>query len=447
MPVPVRDRPESGAVALLLLVLWAPLPLASNRPWSAALLAVGLFALAAWAAARTDGPLVPRDGLARAAGALGLVVLAWVGVQAAPGLGAGAQPWRDMAALTGRAPWGSLSMTPWETAADAVRLAAYATAALLGAALLREASCRVMVMRALALWVATLAAYALADLASGSYRIGWMDKWIYQDVATATFVNRNAWCVYAGIGAAAGLLAAGGAATSRTRRLWQGGAAVCLLGALFSESRWGLACVAAGLAALALLRPGPPPWRALLTGAGAVAAAPLVMWATGHGRFLGRLEPATVLGDLRWDLYRVTLDAIAAAPWTGHGLGSYPVLYHQVRDPALSDAVVFHAHAVPLELMAELGVPAALALMAAYGVLVWRAARRARATGEPLARLAAAAGIMAGLHGLLDFSLQIPALAVTVLVLLGAACPATPPSAPAPRPARGHGAPASVPAP
>jgi O-antigen ligase len=425
------------SLAVVGLLLWAPLPLASNRPWSAALLALGLFLVAAWTAARTPAPLIPRDQGARMAGGAFLAALGWALAQAAPGLGAGLDHWADMAALTGRAPWGSLSLMPAATAEGALRLAAYATAAWLGATVMVEPAARSLLPRALAIGIALLALYALADLALGAYRIGWVKKWIYQDVATATFVNRNAWCVYAGLGAAAALVA------SRLW-LWRALAAVCLLGALFSESRWGLVSVAAGLAALAVMRPGHPPWRALAAGAVALALAPLVLWATGHGRFLARLDPAHVLGDLRWDLYRVTLDAIAAAPWTGHGLGSYPVLYHHIRDETLADALVFQAHSVPLELMAELGIPAALALMAAYALMVARAARHARATGDPLARLGAAAGITAGLHGLLDFSLQTPALAVTVLVLLGAARPA---SAPAPRPAPAHGAPTPAPDP
>jgi O-antigen ligase len=148
-----------------------------------------------------------------------------------------------------------------------------------------------------------------------------------------------------------------------------------------------------------------------------------------------------VLGDLRWDLYRVTLEAIGRHPWTGHGLGGFPDLYARIRDDALGEADVWQAHSVPLELVAELGLPAAAALMAAFALLAWSAWRRARVDGAPVARLAVAGAVMAGAHGLLDFSLQMPALAVTVLALLGAgAMPPRPPArwddrAPAPVPA------------
>ncbi|KAA5605765.1 O-antigen ligase family protein [Roseospira marina] len=440
------------AALCLLLLVWAPLPLASNRPWSAALLALGLFGLAALVGAVGEARrMIPADRPARLAAVLARAVLLWAVVQALPGLGASRPVWEGFETLTGRAPWGSLSETPVATAEGALRLAAYLTAAGLGAALLSDDAVGRRAVRALALWITVLSVYALADLATGSYRIGWIDKWIYQDVATGPFVNRNAWCVYAGIGAAAALLASGMASGPRGRWLWRGAGVVCLAGALFSESRWGLVSVAAGLSALGLVRPGRPPWRHLTVGALVLAVAPLGLVATGRARFLDRLDPAYVVGDLRWDLYRVTLEAVQAAPWTGYGLGSFPVLFHHIRDATLAEALVFQAHSVPLELMAELGVPAALGLMAAYGLLVVRAAWVARCTGAPMARLGAAAGIMAGGHALLDFSLQTPALAVTVLACLGAAgpLPSAPgcASAPAPSPGPAPRAPTPVPAP
>ncbi|MBB4285829.1 O-antigen ligase family protein [Roseospira goensis] len=443
LPVLRADRPPGPPrlVPLAAILVWAPLPLASNRPWSTALLLLLLFALAAWSAMRGDRPPPTRAGAC--AFTLAGIAVTWALVQAAPGLGTALPHWQDLAALTGRPPWGALSLTPVSTVEGTLRLIGYGTAAWLGAAVLGPPAARLGLMRVLAAGTAGLAIYALADLLSGSHRIGWIDKWIYQDVATATFVNRNAWCVYAGLGAAAALVAAGAAVTRQRRRLWQAAAALTLVAALLSESRWGLVSVAAGLGTLALLRPGRPPWRALAAGGTALLAAPLGLAALGWDRLLARLDPVLVLGDLRWDLYRVTLEAIAAAPWTGHGLGSYPVLYHHIRDAALAEALVLEAHSVPLELLAELGIPAALALMGAYVVLVAAAVRRARRHGDPVARLAAAAGVMAGLHGLLDFSMQTPALAVTVLVLLGAgATPSTPPgparspapAAPAPPP-------------
>jgi O-antigen ligase len=441
--MPNRPRfPNPDVTALIAVLAWAPLPLASNRPWSTALLMMMVFGLAATVSlcgSRALWSPERRLALALFAGAFG-----WALVQAAPGLGPAQPHWDALHTLTGQPPWRSLSITPWATADDALRLAGYATAAWLAAVVLGSTADRKAVIQALAGVGAVLALYALIVQVSGSHTIWWWKKWIYQDVTTATFVNRNTYCVYAGIGVAAALMAAREASRAPTRWGWRLAAGLGLLAAVLTESRWGLVCVAAGLAGLALLRPGPPPWRAVGIGVAALTAAPVALMLAGQGRFFARLDPSFVLGDVRWDIYRVTLDAIRAAPWTGHGLGSYPVLYHHVRDDTLSDVLVFQAHSVPLELATELGIPAALALMGAFLLLVWEAARRAHRTGDPLLRLAAAAGIMVGLHGLLDFSMQTPALAVTALVLLGAGASPTA-HAPARSPAHADPAPPRAP--
>ncbi len=426
--------PPPPALGLLAVLAWAPWPLASNRPWSAAGLTAAVFALAAWTAWRGErGPGLDR--ISRLAALLALAAIGWALVQALPGLGQDRAVWRGLKALTGVPSWGSLSATPWATLEGAVRLIGHATAAALGARLLADPAARGWLAPVLAANGGVLAVYGLGTHLTGSFTILWFDKWIYQDVVTASFVNRNAWCVYAGLAAAAALLCAEGSGPGRARLGWGTLAAVILMAAVLSESRWGLVAVLLGLGVLWLTsrRIGRLPGPAL--GLAGLAAAPLGLALLGQSRFLGRLDPAVLPGDLRWPLYRVTVDAIAAHPWTGHGLGSFPDLYARIRDQSLSDALVWQAHSVPLELALDLGLPAALALMGAFVLLTWGAWRRARQDGDPVARLAVAAGVMGGVHALLDFSMQTPALAVTVLVLLGAAnrpAPATPPGPRAP---------------
>ena len=415
------SRPALGLCALL---AWAPLPLASNRPWSLALLLAGFFVLAAWVAARLPETRPAWTSAQRLALAGAVWTVVWALAQATPGLGGGLAHWADLAALTGRPPWGSLSIDPMATVDGALRLTGYATAAWLGAALFGgDPRHRLLLVRTLAVVGAGLAVYALVVLASGTQTIGWLEKWTYHDVATATFVNRNAYAVYAGVAVAAALVAAREAAAARARWIWRGCAVLGMAAMILTESRWGLASVLTGLVALALIRPPghAVPWRGLVAGGVAVIGlVPILLWMTGRGRWLERLEPAYLLGDLRWDLYRVTVTAIQEVPWTGHGLGTFPVLYHRLRDETLTGHLVLQAHSVPLELATELGVPAALALMSAVVALAVGAFGQARTSGDPLARLAVAAAVMAGLHGLLDFSMHMPAAAVTVMVLLGA---------------------------
>jgi O-antigen ligase len=111
-------------------------------------------------------------------------------------------------------------------------------------------------------------------------------------------------------------------------------------------------------------------------------------------------------------------------------LGGFVYAYPTVRsvyDPSLAD----HAHNDYLELAAEAGLIAALALVAAALIaLVW-AVRRWRERHDPLVRgvtLGAILGVTAILiHSLTDFNLQIPANAATfaavfAIALAGADC-------------------------
>ncbi|HYE01209.1 MAG TPA: O-antigen ligase family protein, partial [Alphaproteobacteria bacterium] len=135
-----------------------------------------------------------------------------------------------------------------------------------------------------------------------------------------------------------------------------------------------------------------------------------------------RLGRALLASDDRWDIYRITLRALLDRPLLGHGHGGYPHLFHLYADPTLSHIVFDRAHSTYLELAVELGLPAALLLLAALAapaVLCWRAWRADPAAARPAA-LALAATLLAALHSAIDFSLQTPAAAVAYAALLGA---------------------------
>ena len=82
-----------------------------------------------------------------------------------------------------------------------------------------------------------------------------------------------------------------------------------------------------------------------------------------------------------------------------------------------------HAHNTYLENAFELGIPAAAALVGAIGWLAWVCARslRSRRRNALYPCLGVAATVLVGLHALLDFSLEIPAVAVTYAAILGVA--------------------------
>ena len=129
------------------------------------------------------------------------------------------------------------------------------------------------------------------------------------------------------------------------------------------------------------------------------------------------------LKDLgRWETYSSTLRLIRDYPWMGTGFGSFETALPPYRSSDHATMIVWdHAHNTLLELTAELGV--VLAVITLFTVtfltimLLRGALERRRDAVIPLATFAAA--LLALTHSLIDFSLQIPALAITFAALVG----------------------------
>jgi O-antigen ligase len=112
--------------------------------------------------------------------------------------------------------------------------------------------------------------------------------------------------------------------------------------------------------------------------------------------------------------------AIGDNPALGFGYGTFADsfrLYDQVEDTVHYD----RAHNTWLEDAFELGLPAALALflaLAGLAVTCWRGvARRHRDWVFPAT--GAAASVLVGIHAMVDFSLQLPAVAMLYAAIMG----------------------------
>lgn len=273
----------------------------------------------------------------------------------------------------------------------------------------------------------------------------WYPKTAYGDSLTSTFVNRNSYATYAGIGLLCALalmfsqwrqhrdrlrLAMTARSAPPPRQDLALGAlaiaAAVMAAALFlSGSRGGFYALAAsvvlclGLLAVTRLLRG----RELvaLVGLGAVAMAALLL---SVGGTLGqRLETgAASVESARGDLFRPTIEAILQRPLAGYGAGSFQGVFEAVNDGALyrQGYWIDKAHNTYLELALEAGIPAAAAIVAAvlaFAALCAVALLRRKAVRFALAGIAAS--LMVGLHALVDFSLQMPAVAITYAAILG----------------------------
>ncbi len=432
---------------LLGLVVLVPLPLAADRPlpWSAMALWVGLL-LVLWAifAARRrseHGRAADRYLLPIAA-VFGLAI-AWLVFQtiapAPPPLLPEAA--RRAAALLDEAPPPGLGLDADAAWTTLMRILAYGGVAFLGWEYgRRRADAQGLVWATLAA-TAIYAVYGLVVQLAGLNTVLWFAKTAYHDSVTGPFINRNSFATYIGIGLAAALGLAASRWLRRPTRHRVGSptahgdlglALLVLVVALLAvtlvmtRSRggfysFGLAVLAGGigLAASGALR-GRRLALAILGGGAALVA---VLAAGGSG-LATRLETDRIsIEGSRGDIFGPTLAAIGQRPLLGYGLGSFQGVFEAGNDGALyrHGYNLDKAHNTYLELALEGGIPVAaaltgcvLALAAPCLLALWR--RRSIVFG--LTGSVAAIGV--GVHALVDFSLQMPAVAVTFLALLGA---------------------------
>lgn len=210
---------------------------------------------------------------------------------------------------------------------------------------------------------------------------------------------------------------------------WLACGTVMLLAVAASLSRMGFVATLAGLfvaAAAVLLRErreqGRQAWIPLVAVAAIVLTlAALLPSITLIQRFAHGATPGDISSDARFGIWRDTLRLIAAYPVAGCGFGAFQSAYMRYQTVAPLLTVNF-AHNDYLQLLAELGVPGFLTLLAAAAIVwhkLWRNLNRGRDVYLYAACLGALAAI--ALHSLVDFNLYKPANAMVVAWIAGIA--------------------------
>ena len=200
---------------------------------------------------------------------------------------------------------------------------------------------------------------------------------------------------------------------------------------LLTGSRAGVAAGLAGAGAIALWQArgrGRAPGRA----AGGRASALVLLAAIG---IVLAAASADVLGDRvlgdgadpngRLILWRASLAAWAEAPLFGHGLGAYPrALATQVTvDTAAALSVQNAAHALPLQWLVQTGLLGTISGFAVLAHVAWtiRSGLVRRRRARSVLRVGSVALLVALLHGLVDYALEVPAVLWTLSILVGLA--------------------------
>lgn len=155
--------------------------------------------------------------------------------------------------------------------------------------------------------------------------------------------------------------------------------------------------------------------------AGGGAAALLVLQLMGAG-VNARFDLQGVADGGRLETYKSTLRLIADHPWFGTGQGTFVFAFPAYRSANVSMWGVWDiAHNTLLEIAADMGVPIALLVVIVwiviFAVLVHGTRVRRRNLIIPVAALSVA--LIAVLHSLIDFSLQIPGYSIVALSLIG----------------------------
>jgi O-antigen ligase len=443
-----------GAFALLLLL--APLPLGSNRMWAASLVGVWtnlllVFLLAGWLSQPrllTQPFTLPL----RWAMILFACVVGWIVVQMVAFTPSDWQHplWQEAGGILQRQGLikagdmgGAIALDRSASAFYLVRFLSYAAAFWLALLLTQDGRRSHWLLKIIIIAGLLYAAYGFAIELLGTNKVLWFEKRAYRDNMTSTFFNRNSYAAYAGLG----LLASVTYVFHRWRRAWRESTGhffwrdfvnslagreiywvalplVFLAALVLSASRAGFASCMAGLVVLLLglaVNKRLPVLRIMGVAVALAAVGALALLFTGT-QLLERLNGNVVNEDfaMRLGVYKLAWEAVKANPWFGYGLGNFDAAFRLFRDPSVIGWFQ-EAHNEYLEFMMDLGIPATILWFAALGILVWQCVigtvMRRRDGMFPV--LALAATVQEGLHSVLDFSLQIPAVAITYAALLG----------------------------
>ncbi|MGR8933637.1 MAG: O-antigen ligase family protein [Gammaproteobacteria bacterium] len=442
---------------LLLIVTLSPLPFGSNRPWAWSLISL-LLALLTLAFCTHLIKRKSHPGLdeIKASVVLFVLVLLWVAFQASglPPVAWHHPIWDSAGRVLGMPLHAAISLNPEQTYSALMKLLGYGLVFVLAFHYCRSFEIARRVFRCLSWGGFLYATYALIVYFGDFNTILWYPKWSSIGDATATFINRNNYATYAGLTLLCSVALLLDELSSSSHydfsgfwgmqmllellitRSWLPLLILCTTGTalLLAHSRGGfLSTLAATCALLAVLNINRQsrhiPVAAGLLGACLVA---LTVFLSGGKAVMERIDQLSLESETRDEVYRLTLSAIADNPWLGIGYGAFEDGFRLYKNETVAALRYDKAHNTYLENMFELGVPVALMLFAAVFRLAWVCLRgvfrRRRHWAYPATGFAAS--VLVAVHSVTDFSLQIPAVAMTYALLLGTACAQAFPSLP-----------------
>lgn len=446
-------RSRTYLFAFLAIILAGPLPLGAIQAWAWSSLAAAIGALCLIIAIdqliRDQPAPVPFRKIIFIAIPY-FLVCAWIVVQISPWTPDALHhpAWQSLEAATAQEGTGRITIAPDDSWDELLRLLSYAGAFWIALQLGREGK---NAERFLYVFVAGGVAYAIYGLIihfTGLEMILWFPKDEYIGDITSTFRYKNAYGTYSAfcLVVTLGLMIEslnratkyqnGPREIRRLTILWlteRGwyfifAGALLFISLILSNSRGGI--LAAGLGCLAVLFA----FRYALRGKKipyftgtmvAVLGILTVLFIAGGGTILDRVGRTDVETERRTDIYEGTIRVIKDSPFLGTGAGSFEQAFNLYPQPKIP---VFYrtarAHSTYLEHALELGIPAALVFfltIGGIGFLLLKGLRRRR-RGQAVLAIGIGVFVLSAFHAIIDFTFQVPAIALTFSALIGIAC-------------------------
>lgn len=448
---------------LLALLVWAPVPLGSNRPWALGLLAAGLWALVALHLGGAAASGAGSHGRRLARGAWPLALMA----------GFCALVWGQTLALNTTEGATGLAGLLGTQDVYSTRLYLLTALAYLGGFVLVLLCVGTPERASQLLAVLVLGGVLQAVLAVGLYASGASYSFLYEDFqqggrVSGTFPNPDHLAGYLELtlSAGLGLMLAQFGGLAGGKRSWKQRLVAALqfmmsrkmilrmvlvvmvVSLVMTRSRMGngaffLALVLVGLvvAMVSQRLRRPALWLVVSM---AIVDVLIVGQLVGLDKLVDRMkgtaestvvdargldDDASVVAvrrkeesiQERLQVPLLSLPLVAQAPWFGHGGGTYALSFAPIK-PEGYPLYWNHAHNDFVEIAADTGLVGLGLLLLLACTTAWRAARMLRDSQPRLNRGVGAAALMGLccmlLHSLVDFNLQIPANALTLVVLL-----------------------------
>jgi len=434
----------------LAVVLLAPLPFASNRPWSWALLSLlvgGLVILETLSSGGTHSKNSRFINRMMPGLILFCPVVIWLLIQMTGGFQTDmAHPlWLEITRLDSFDVEPTITLNTEATMGSLTRLISYCGVFWIAARLARNSENANFMLKAFVTASCIYAVYGLIVYFADLKSVLWYEKWAYRNDLTSTFVNRNSYATFAGIGLISSVALLfqllgrklRGHHTRRAmlldladrafRQAWLPilGMFLTAFALLLTHSRGGLLSTGVGLIVLllALSYAKIVPRKTGVLFISVVLSFSILAFVLAGNTVDVRLANTSFDTSARDELFTIIIEAIPSNPYFGTGYGTFESAFMAFKTYFLSNLNWDKAHNSYLELGFELGIPATIAIVGLFlwvaGVFVYGLVHRNRR--QVFAAIGISTTALVGAHAIVDFSLQIPGFTVCYVLLIGIA--------------------------